>query len=226
MRSEFNFSNSTNCAKRDQGTADNTNPTNLTKEVFDAFVLGREILQNAATGATESAPGSLSTEAAEALDAQIVIAAQTWEKCVAATVVHYINDVIGDMGNFSNDEFADLDNFLDLAKHWSEMKGFAIGLQFSPYSPFRTGEIVVDGTVETVAVDLDDLKEVLTLMGDAPVLADGTQDTTTDNVENGSLYAGAATAAEAKAAYIDDLETARDILEQAYAFDTENVAGW
>ncbi|BFM07362.1 DUF4856 domain-containing protein [Halioxenophilus aromaticivorans] len=226
LRSEFNFANSTNCAKRDQGTADNTNPTNLTKEIFDAFILGREILQNAAAGATETSAGSLSTEAAEALDDQILIAAQTWEKCIASTVVHYINDVLGDMEDFNGDEFADLDNFLDLAKHWAEMKGFALGLQFSPYSPFRSGEVVVDGEVESVNVDIDDLKQVLSLMGDAPVLADGTQDTTTDNIENGSLYAGAATAAEAKAAYIADLETARDILEQAYAFDTENVANW
>lgn len=226
LRSEYNFANSTNCAKRDQGSAGNTNPTDFTKTLFDAFLLGREILQNAAAGATETSPGSLSTEAADALDAQITIAAQTWEKCIAATVVHYINDVVGNMDDFSGDEFADLDNFLDLAKHWSEMKGFALGLQFSPFSPFRTGEVFVDGTTETVAVDVDDLKQVLSLMGDAPVLADGTQDTSLDGIENGVLYAGAATAADAKAAYLADLQEARDILEEAYAFDSENVANW
>ena len=226
LRSEYNFANSTNCAKRDQGTDGNNNPTNFTKEVFDAFVLGREILQNAATGATESSPGALSAEAATALETQITIAAQTWEKCIAATVIHYINDVTGDMGNFSGDEFTDLTNFTDLAKHWAEMKGFALGLQFSPYSPFRTGSVMVNGESQAVTVDVDDLKLVLSLMGDAPVLADGTQDTSLDGVENGSLYKGEATAAAAKAAYLADLASARDILQSAYAFDGDNVAGW
>ncbi len=216
VRSEFNFGNSTNCAKRDQGTASNTNPTDYTKEVFDAFLLGREILQNAAVGATESSPGTLSAEAEAALETQITIAAQTWEKCIAATVVHYINDVIADMGNFSGDDFADLNNFLDLAKHWGEMKGFALGLQFSPYSPFRTGEVMVDGTAQTVSVDITDLQEVLSLMGDAPVLADGSQ---------GGIATGG-TAEAARNAYIVDLESARDILQDAYAFDAENVSGW
>ncbi len=214
LRSEFNFANSTNCAKRDLGTAENSNPTDYTTEVFNAFVLGREILQNAATGATESSPGSLSAEATAALNAQIVIAAQTWEKCIAATVVHYINDTVGDMDNFVNDDFSDLDNFLTLAKHWAEMKGFALGLQFSPYSPFRTG--AVDGT--DVGANVSDLKEVLSLMGEAPVLADGTQ--------NGSLFGGALSASEAKDAYRADLLAARDIIERAYAFDSENVANW
>ncbi len=214
LRSEFNFANSTNCAKRDLGTAENSNPTDYTTEVFNAFVLGREILQNAATGATESSPGSLSAEATAALNAQIVIAAQTWEKCIAATVVHYINDTVGDMDNFVNDDFSDLDNFLTLAKHWAEMKGFALGLQFSPYSPFRTG--AVNGI--DVGANVNDLKEVLSLMGEAPVLADGTQ--------NGSLFGGALSASEAKDAYRADLLAARDIIERAYAFDSENVANW
>ncbi len=216
VRSEFNFGNSTNCAKRDQGTASNTNPTDYTQEVFDAFLTGRQILQNAAVGATESTPGTLSVEAEAALSTQITIAAQTWEKCIAATVVHYINDVIADMGNFSGDDFADLDNFLDLAKHWGEMKGFALGLQFSPYSPFRTREVMVDGSAQTVSVDIADLQEVLSLMGDAPVLADGSQ---------GGVAPGG-TAEAARNAYIVDLESARDILQDAYAFDAENVTGW
>ena len=42
---------------------------------------------------------------------------------VAATVIHYINDVIIDMGNFSDGSFADASSFKDLGKHWSEMMG-------------------------------------------------------------------------------------------------------
>ena len=160
VRSEFNFGASTNCAKRDRGSAGNEDPTNFTKTAFDAYLVGREILKNAA------AAGTLTAEAQTALDEQILIAGLTFEHCYAATAIHYINDVISDMGNYdtANSAFADLDNFKSLAKHWGEMKGFAIGLQFSPFSPFR------ENTTAT-----DNLRQVLTLMGDWPVLADGTQ---------------------------------------------------
>ncbi len=197
VRSEINFGNSTNCAKRDAGTANNTNPTNFTQQVFDAFLLGREILANA------SAAGELTEEAQAALDEQITIAAQTWEACVAATVVHYINDTsLADMESFTDaGTFTDLDHFKNLAKHWAEMKGFALGLQFSPESPFRTD-----------AGSLQNLRTVLSLMGDAPVLADGTQ--------NGQPFDGGVTQ------YAQDLEEARDLLQAAYGFDAENVQNW
>ena len=45
---------------------------------------------------------------------------------IVATVVHYINDTIQDIN--AN---ADLS---DLAKHWSEMKGFGLSMQFNPNS--------------------------------------------------------------------------------------------
>ena len=68
--------------------------------------------------------------------------AKQW-RSVAATAVHYINDVLADMADFdtTNNVFADTDNFKDLAKHWGEMKGFALGLQFSPWSPFAADKL-------------------------------------------------------------------------------------
>jgi hypothetical protein len=196
VRSEVNFGNSTNCAKRDAGSAGNANPTNFTQEAFDAFLLGRQILANAAEA------NELTAEAQTALDEQVTIAAQTWEKCIAATVVHYINDTVEDMADFNpaDGTFASLDNFKSLAKHWSEMKGFALGLQFSPESPFRADE------------NLANLQRVLSLMGDAPVLADGTQ--------GGVAFEGGV------AQYEADLLEARDLLQAAYGFDAENVENW
>ncbi|MBM94692.1 MAG: DUF4856 domain-containing protein [Oceanospirillaceae bacterium] len=198
LRAEINLANSTNCAKRDVGSADNTAATDFTKEAFDAFLLGRRILNNAAGGTLTDAQQTI-------LDEQIETAAVTWEKCVAATVVYYINDVTGDMDNFTaENKFANASNFTDLAKHWSEMKGFALGLQFSPYSPFRSGKVA--------DIDVDDLKEVLSLMGDAPVLADGTQ--------MGAAFSGGVDQ------YKADLLKARDILQKAYEFDETNTANW
>ena len=210
VRSEYNFGNSQNCAKRDLGSADNANPTNFTGEVVNAIIIGRQILNNAQADATETSPGSLSPDAAAALAVQIEIAALTWEKCIAATVVHYINDVQGDMANFVGDEFADLDNFKDLAKHWSEGAGFALGLQFSPFSPFRDASVP--------GIDVNSLKTILQLLGTAPVLADGTQ--------NGLLFNGASSPAAAREDYLANLNQARDILQKAYGFDATNVANW
>lgn len=200
LRSEINFSNSVNCAKRDRGS---TSGTDFSKTTFDAFLAGRFILNQYAASSE-----ALSAEQQAELNAQIEIAAKTWEKCISATVVHYINDVIADMGKFSNGTYADAQNFLDLAKHWSEMKGFALGLQFSPYSPFRDGSVA--------GIDVDTLKNLLSDMGDAPVLADGSQ--------NGVPATG--TPQQAIDAYIAKLQAARSTLKTAYGFADDDVANW
>lgn len=199
LRSEVNLGNATNCAKRDAGS---TTGTDFSKTTFDAFVAGRFLISQAA------ANGGLSSAEQDELDGYIETAAKTWEKCIAATVVHYINDVVDDMGNFSNGEFADVANFLDLAKHWGEMKGFALGLQFSPNSPFR------DGSVS--GIDLDDLKDLLDTMGVAPVLADGSQ----------AGVAPSGTAQAAIDAYIAELLAVRTTLQTAYGFETQDVENW
>ena len=144
IRSEVVLGHAQNCAKRDRGS---DGATDFSREAMDAFLIGRQILSDA------SIAGSLGDDGMAALDGQIEIAAKTWEKCVAATVVHYINDVTSDMGNFEGSSFADLDNFLDLTKHWGEMKGFALALQFSPFSPFRDGSVPIS-ILTTCAISL------------------------------------------------------------------------
>ena len=54
-----------------------------------------------------------------------------WEKAIAATALHYINDVLKDMAKFGASDYSVLDH----VKHWSELKGFALTLQFNPRSP-------------------------------------------------------------------------------------------
>ena len=199
VRSEVVLGHAQNCAKRDRGSSQ---ATDYSKTAMDAFLLGRQILSDATTN-------QILTDAQNtALQAQISIASKAWEKCIAATVVHYINDTIADMDDFVPPNFANLSNFTTLAKHWGEMKGFALALQFSPFSPFRDGSVA--GT------DLDDLKTVLTLMGDAPVLANGSQNGVTPFKP----------AANAIADYRADLLQARDILQAAYEFDPTVVANW
>lgn len=123
LRSEYNFGASTNAAKRDIDSAESAR-TDFSKAAFDAFLAGRAIIS--------SAQGELDEAQKTALLAQRDIIVANWEKAISATVVHYINDVLKDMATFATPESY---SFVNHAKHWSEMKGFALGLQFSPFSP-------------------------------------------------------------------------------------------
>ena len=203
LTSEMVLGHAQNCAKRDVGSASRANPTDLSSEVMNAILAGRTII------AAGSAAGSLTEDQLTALNAHIVTASKAWEKCIAATAIHYVKDVLEDMDEFTAaGEFADVGNFTDLAKHWGELKGFALSLQFSPNSPFR------DGTVD--GITLDDLKALLANIGDAPVLADGSQ--------NGVPAAGSAQAAITT--YRSKLESVRNTLTTAYGFDTEVAQNW
>jgi hypothetical protein len=116
LLSEYNFGASINAAKRDAGASADA-PTDFTHETMTAFLTGRAIITHA--------DGELSSEAMSDLQAQRDIAVLGWEKSLAATTVHYINDTLADL---SGDDVA----FEDIAKHWSELKGFALSLQFNP----------------------------------------------------------------------------------------------
>lgn len=143
LQSEVNLGNSVNAAKRDLGTADNTNPTDFTTEAMEAFLAARHMI-------SESVGTAFTADEMTALETHRNAAVNAWEKAIAATVIHYINDVTADLGKSDTDDY----NFEDVAKHWSEMKGFALGLQFNPHSPI---------TAEQFA-------DIHTLMGQKPVV--------------------------------------------------------
>lgn len=143
LTSEFNFGNSVNAAKRDRGTAGNTAPTDYTKVVMEAFITGRKIIN-------DNVGSALTADQSTALLAQRDIIVSGWEKAIAATVVHYINDVHADLAKLDTDDFS----YQDAAKHFSELKGFALGLQFNPHSPITDEQFA----------------EIHTLIGDKPVL--------------------------------------------------------
>ena len=148
LTSEYIFGASSNAAKRDLG-ADATAPTDLTEQAFDAFVRGRAIITSAA--------GREFTDAEfAALVEQRDLAVEAWEMALAATAIHYVNDTLGDMAKFGTAEYS----FIDHAKHWSELKGFALGLQFNPASPVTDEQFV----------------QLHSLLGDAPVLPTATGD--------------------------------------------------
>ena len=145
FNSEYNFGHSQNAAKRDINTAGNTNPTDFTELAMRGFIEGRALI-NANVGS------DLTDEQMTELNGYAQQAILNWEKSIAATAVHYINDTTADLEKFGTEEFS----FTDVAKHWSELKGFVISLQFNPDSPLSDAEHAA----------------VNDLIGDAPVLVE------------------------------------------------------
>lgn len=215
FKSEYNFGHSQNAAERDLGTQDNgDDATDFTADVFNAFVQGRQII--------DAAEGNLRAEQLGALDGHIDTIIRTWEKVIAATVVHYINDVLTHTDNFGTDEYS----FSNHAKHWSEMKGFALGLQFNPNSPMhdeldaycynRQGVHAIEPNVTQEDCLVDDtghwnpqesrFARFHRRIGDAPVLPSA--------------------APQDGLAYGMSLNSARTILAEAYGFAAVNVQSW
>lgn len=128
FRSEFNFGHSTNASKRDRGAVV---ATDFSQQAIDAFLAGRTVIVNA-NGALSDAELS---ELAGHRDAAML----AWNSAVAATAVHYVNDVLQDMSAFETPDY----DFLAHAKHWSELKGFALALQFdNRHSPLGASALV------------------------------------------------------------------------------------
>ena len=151
LAKEFNFGASVNAAKRDLGSVGFTNPTDFKGMILGAFHAGRSIIHNA--------DGDLNVDEREALLEQSDRVRWGWEACIAATAVHYINDIGADIQSWMDaTEESPGASMATLAKHWSELKGFSLGFQFSPVSPLSD----------------EDFATFHALIGDSPVLeADG-----------------------------------------------------
>jgi len=142
LYSEYSFGHSINAVKRDAGA---TVAVDFSKAAMDAFLNGRQLIQD--NYGTDPVLG----EGYQKYLAQYAeTALNNWENAVAATVIHYINDTIADLNTLDTAAPASDEN---IAKHWSEMKGFALGLQFSPVAQISHA----------------DLEVVLNKMAEAPV---------------------------------------------------------
>ncbi len=196
LAAEFIWGNSSNAAKRDLGAS--SIPTDMTAETMTNFIAARKMIHdNHGSDISE-----LSADLQAKFNQHVFDAALAWEKAIAATVVHYINDVLDNDDGDIDDIIAgnyDSAQFEAYAKHWGEMKGFALNFQFSPYSPFADSEL--NPKKDTVgAAKFVELHE---LMKDKPVIA-------TDGAD----------------AYKADLVKARDLLTSAYNFNADNAIGW
>ncbi|MGB0858896.1 MAG: DUF4856 domain-containing protein [Pseudoalteromonas spongiae] len=192
LTSEFVWGNSSNAAKRDLGAEE---ATDFTAQAMTHFIAGRKMISdNVGKNVAE-----FSADDKAQFDNHVFQAALAWEKAIAATVVHYINDVIADIENIEDGEYTSAE-FADYAKHWGEMKGFALNFQFSPFSPFANHEL----NPKKDTVGEAKFVEVHELFGDMPVLAGA------DEFIN----------------YKAKLIAARDILDNAYDFADANSENW
>ena len=119
FKSEYNFGLSRNAGKRDKGGSG----VDFTQQIFSAFLAGRTAITN---------QGSVAE-----ISAYRQTAAEGMEKVIAATVVHYINDTLSDMSKLGTGE----ENLANLNKHWAEMKGYTVALQYNPFRLITDGQL-------------------------------------------------------------------------------------
>ena len=127
-KSEYNFDWAAYAAKRDDCDACDHDGSFATT-IMGAYIDGREAISN---------DGSMLQA-----DEYRTIIVNTWEKVVAANIIHYANEVQADIAN----------NDSDLNKHWSEMRAFALALQFNYYKQ------ISDSDLETIIDDMGNVPQ-------------------------------------------------------------------
>ncbi|MFT6160571.1 MAG: hypothetical protein ACJAZO_004768 [Myxococcota bacterium] len=139
LTTEAIYGHAANAAKRDRGAVV---MTDYTEQAWNGFYAGRTLIHDADGALTDAELAQLREHRDDAVDA--------WERAIAATVVHYINDVLQDMNAMVTDDYSAATH----AKHWAELKGFSLSLQFNPRS----------------AISVADFAELQGLIGTAPAL--------------------------------------------------------
>ncbi|EQC48111.1 DUF4856 domain-containing protein [Bacteriovorax sp. DB6_IX] len=135
LQSEKNFGISINAAKMDRVSKV---ATDFSGDAINAFLRGRHLIT--------TKPANYK----KYVVANARVALGAWEKTIAAVVVHYINVTVKEMDEYGTDAYL----FTNLAKYWSEMKGYALAFQFSPVAMMSDA----------------DFDKMHALMGDKPVL--------------------------------------------------------
>lgn len=123
---EYNYGLAVYASKMDISTGS----TDYSKQAMEAFIEGRELIQ--ANFGTDPVAG-------EGYHAELVEISEralgAMEKVIATAAIHYINSTIADVQAYTTD-------ISTVAKHWSEMKGFALSLQFSPIATISEADLI------------------------------------------------------------------------------------
>lgn len=173
LDAEYTFDMAQYANKRDASITG----ADYSKTIMDAFLKGRQIIVDN-YGTDPVAGQGYHKDLVE----QATIIINAWEEIFAANTVHYINATLAEMDKIGTDGYS----FDKHAKVWGELKGFALSLQFNPIAK----------------ITLEQLKNLHTSIGQAPVLAGGDTET-----------------------YEASLISARNLLVEVYGF-TGDVTQW
>ena len=100
-----------------------TKSTNYTNTMFDAFLEGRKLI-------TAAAGDALSDSERSQLKAYAATIEENWEKVLAEAVFKYAGSVYKDINKMKDLSGDDLNKaYRAYAKHWGELKGFAMAMQ-------------------------------------------------------------------------------------------------
>ena len=100
-----------------------TKSTNYTNTMFDAFLDGRKLI-------TAAAGDALSDSERSQLKAYAATIEENWEKVLAEAVFKYAGSVYNDINKMKDLSGDDLNKaYRAYAKHWGELKGFAMAMQ-------------------------------------------------------------------------------------------------
>lgn len=100
-----------------------TKSTNYTNTMFDAFLDGRKLI-------TAAAGDALSDSERSQLKAYAATIEENWEKVLAEAVFKYAGSVYKDINKMKDLSGDDLNKaYRTYAKHWGELKGFAMAMQ-------------------------------------------------------------------------------------------------
>ena len=162
---EVNWGHSVNAANRDRGA---NIATDFTQQAWDGFLGGRKLLHDTVgTALTAMELHKLLEFRDHAIGG--------WENGMAATAIHHINYIIQEMNVMDTADYS----FANHAKHWGELKGVALSLQFNPNSPLsddhfttvhgliRDAPIIEFATSDERALYIEDLIKVRGILGDA-----------------------------------------------------------
>jgi hypothetical protein len=139
--------------------------TRLGDRAYRAFYEGRALLARTS--------GPLSATDRTALLTYRDQAVAAWEEILVATVIHKINDLIAETQSTGTVEY----DFSEIAKHWSQVKGYALGFQFNPRKRMTDAEFLAlhdaigmrpataDDDPVTRAVYIQGLQDVRDLLG-------------------------------------------------------------
>ncbi len=147
LGAEYIFGAAGYAARRDRASNQAAH-TDFSGTAWNAFVAGRQLIA--------SVTGELTASQLDELKVHRDAALGAWEHTIAASIVHYVNEVLEQMNASTGYSFE------EHAEAWSEAKGLALSLQFNPRSP------AIAGSGPTV------FQQLHTLLRDQPVLMNDT----------------------------------------------------